>query len=74
MTAVIALPHTWPSFQATTGLVGTFGADKAVRKTPSEQRVFALSLCAIVPEKLKQAVAFLELELDLAFGHDLATR
>ena len=41
-------------------------ADKAVRKTPSEQRVFALSLSAIVLEKLKQAVAFLE--LDFAFG------
>ncbi len=72
MTAVIALPHTWPPSQATTGLVGTFRADKAVRKTPSEQRIFALSLSAIVLEKLKQAVALLE--LDLAFGHDLAPR
>lgn len=72
MTAVIALPYMCPLFQATTGLVGTFRADKAVRITPSEQPVFALSLCARVPEKLKQAVALLE--LDFAFGHDLAPR
>ena len=56
---------TWPPSQATTGLVGTFRANKAVGKTPSEQR-FALSLSAMVIEKLKQAVAFLE--LDFAFG------
>jgi hypothetical protein len=43
-----------------------------VWKTPSEQRVFALSFSAIVLEKLKQAVAFLELEF--AFGNDLAPR
>ena len=55
-----------PPFQAKTGLVGTFRADKAVRKTPSEQRVFALSLSAIVLEKFKQAVAFLELNFVFA--------
>ncbi len=45
-------------------------SDETVRKTPSEQRVFALRFSAIVLEKIKQAVAFLE--LDFAFGHDLA--
>lgn len=70
MTAVIALQHAWPTFQATKGLVGALRTDEAVWKTPSEQRVFALRFSAIVLEKLKQAVAFLE--LDFAFGHDLA--
>ena len=70
MTAVIALQHAWPTFQATAGLVGALRTDETVRKTPSEQRVFALRFSAIVLEKIKQAVAFLE--LDFAFGNDLA--
>lgn len=61
-----------PPFHAKTGLVGTFRTDKAVRKTPSEQRVFALSLSAIVLEKFKQAVVFLE--LNFVFGHHHAPR
>jgi hypothetical protein len=70
VTAVIALQHAWSTFQATTGLVGALRTDETVWKTPSEQRVFTLRFSAIVPEKLKQAVAFLE--LDFALGHDLA--
>jgi hypothetical protein len=70
MAAVIALQHAWSAFQLAKGLVGTLRTDETVWKTPSEQRFFALDFGAIVVEKLKQAVAFLE--LDLAFGHDLA--
>ena len=57
-------------FSTGKGLIGTLRTDETLRKTPSEQSFFALDFGAIAVEKLKQVVAFLE--LDFAFGHDLA--
>jgi hypothetical protein len=68
VTAVIALARV-ADFQVTVVSVGTQD-DETARKIAKQAARFRTALSAIVLEKIKQAVAFLE--LTLLFGHDLA--